>query len=109
MKPKPNQSVEISSNDEIVKAIQSIRGKFLMFSGNFGPSGLVGRIVTPKNNSSIETMKPKPNQTDSFQCQACFHEFVNNYQRITRRCKRYTKHPSHLCHDHRQGKNGGQP
>jgi len=47
--------VEISNEDEIVKAIQSTRGKFLMFSGDFGPSGLVGRIVTP--NDQVEARR----------------------------------------------------
>jgi len=43
--------VEISDEDEIVAAIKSTRGKYLMFSGDFGPSGLVGRIVTPPSKA----------------------------------------------------------
>jgi len=53
----PSAGVEISNEDEIVAAIKSTRGKFLMFSGDFGPSGLVGRIVTPNCKGEPRTEK----------------------------------------------------
>jgi len=55
--PSPSAGVEISNEDEIVAAIKSTRGKFLMFSGDFGPSGLVGRIVTPNGKGEPRTEK----------------------------------------------------